>query len=696
MPGPTTVLVSDDEEVPVSPISPQAVHPQGATIDLTAVSPIKATGAAIPKPSLNDGGQTEPVSAPQVPIASTTTSDILSGPQDGSYPSRIFLDVCSGSTRPLSQAILALGGDVCSIDILLCQDYDLLDDKFYLKLLRLAASGRIAYAACSPSCNEYSVLKLKPGGPPALRSQEFLDGFPNLTPDQLSKVQNSHLMLFRCTELLQVVMSAGGHGHLEQPPSAMSWLESCTQKWLLAGGSHCIHLAACAFGRDWPKSWLFASSFEPLTSLACLCEHPPGHHPPLAGVRDETGGFLSRRTAEYPEQLAQKFAQIILPLVRGSGRDFSLGELLQSLPTKGVWDPPLAQVDGAGFHSKPDWSHPHSMKPNVFHEFRQHWMQTILSKNLHKQVTQHFLEQRPDPPFDSTLVEQMRQSIDDLLQFHGITASWDVPTNQPMCLYILQALSRLIGDPDVELFRHLIEGVPTGFLHNIPPSHCFDRTTETDDDPPPLSVHFDGWKSAHDDPEITSELVQEEVRQGWVFEFPGTLADAQAQYPVGVSIGKLGVATSTSRPPRLVVDSSVCGLNQNCPLPEKGSLPSAKDIIRSFPLRNSSAPLSGLSLDVKSAHKRVAIHPSEHGLVGFSWQGKIFFYKVCPFGATFSAHWWSRLGGFLLRIAHRLLYIPHCALLYVDDFIFFQDEKVLPISAAFLVLFFRAINLPIS
>ena len=228
-------------------------------------------------------------------MPTTTPEHLDTIQQESSCPSRIFLDICSGSNRPLSKAILAQGGDVCSVDILLCQDYDLLNDAFYLKLLCLAASGRIAYAACSPSCNEYSVLKLKPGGPPALRSQEFLDGLPNLTADQLSRVQNSHLMLFRCTEILQVVLSAGGHGHLEQPPSAMSWLENCTQKWLLSGGYHCIHLAACAFGRDWLKSWMFASSFAPLISLACLCEHPPGHHPPLAGVRDETGGFMSRR-----------------------------------------------------------------------------------------------------------------------------------------------------------------------------------------------------------------------------------------------------------------------------------------------------------------------------------------------------------------------------------------------------------------
>jgi hypothetical protein len=127
------------------------------------------------------------------------------------------LDICSGSTRPLSTAVLAQGGDVCSVDILRCNAYDLLNDTFYLKLLRLAASGRVAYAACSPSCNEYSVLKLKPGGPPPLRSRECLDGFPHLTADELTRVQNSHTMLYRCCEILQVVFSAGGTDTLSNP-----------------------------------------------------------------------------------------------------------------------------------------------------------------------------------------------------------------------------------------------------------------------------------------------------------------------------------------------------------------------------------------------------------------------------------------------------------------------------------------------
>ena len=693
-----TITISDDEEAAVSQVQHSAPVPQGTLQQgMNSVTGASSIGHH-PQVSPNqvDRGQRPQPSSISPPAAHPHQVPTNVEPAAGAYPSRIFLDICSGSTRPLSAAVQKMGGDVCSIDILLCSTYDLLNDEFYLDLLKVAASGRIGYAACSPSCNEYSVLKLKPGGPPALRSHEFLDGFPDLDADQLSKVQNSHTMLFRCTEILQVVYSAGGHGHLEQPPSAMSWLEGCTRNWLLSGGHYCVHLAACAFQRDWPKAWLFATSFEPLTEMACTCSHALGTHPPLAGVRDETGAFLSRRTAEYPEQLATQFAQTIFSLVSGSGRDFTLSELLRSLPVKDIWDPPIAQVDGAGFHSRPDWSHPSSLQPDIFKELRQHWLLQISQRQLHKEITQHFATQQPEPPFSDELVEEMRSSIRSFLSFHGMEADWTPPPNQPLCLHVLQALSRISSDPDVELFQHLIDGVPTGFQHNIPPSHCFETTSATSEDPPPLSVHFDGWKSAHDDPAVTTELVQEELRQGWVYEFPGTLSEAQEQFPIGVSIGKLGVATSSSRPPRLVVDSSICGLNQNCPLPERSSLPSAKDVIRSFPLRQSTSNLAGLSLDVKSAHKRVAIHPSEHGLVGFSWDNKIYFYKVCPFGATFSAHWWSRLGGFILRVFHKLLYLPHCALLYVDDFIIIQEAKVLPLSAALLSLFCRAISLPIS
>ncbi len=66
--------------------------------------------------------------------------------------------------------------------------------------------------------------------------------------------------------------------------------------------------------------------------------------------------------------------------------------------------------------------------------------------------------------------------------------------------------------------------------------------------------------------------MDEEVKQGWVYKLPGSIDDAEKHFS-RVAIGRLGVAFSDSRPPRLVVDSSVCGLNDRCKIPERTTLP---------------------------------------------------------------------------------------------------------------------------
>ena len=131
-------------------------------------------------------------------------------------------------------------------------------------------------------------------------------------------------------------------------------------------------------------------------------------------------------------------------------------------------------------------------------------------------------------------------------------------------------------------------------------------------------------------------------------EFPGTIGDAQERWRLGVLV-ELGIAFSEQRPPGLVVDSSICGLNSRCHVPEKSILASSTDVQRCFPLRQNPYPLSCLSLDVKSAHKRIIVRSSERGLLGSTFDNKLYFCKVCPFGAVFSASWWGRLSGFLMR-----------------------------------------------
>ena len=276
----------------------------------------------------------------------TGPSKTLMQQVESRHSTRIFLDICCGSHRPLSQALLSLGADVLSIDKLVNLQHNLLDGDFMETLLRICASGIVGYTAASPSCNEYSRLKLKPGGPQALRSPQYLDGLPGLAPESLFKVQDSHTMLSNCVQALMVTYSSGGDGHLEQPTTAMSWSEPCVQQWLLTAACHCVNLPACLYGADWQKSWMMASSSEALTSLGGTCDHGSQAHQSITGTRDASGAFISRTTAEYPQLLAARFAEVIFPLLSHSHQDLSVEDSVRCIPMKHLQEAPFARLHG--------------------------------------------------------------------------------------------------------------------------------------------------------------------------------------------------------------------------------------------------------------------------------------------------------------------------------------------------------------
>ena len=395
-----------------------------------------------------------------------------------------------------------------------------------------------------------------------------------------------------------------------------------------------------------------------------LCSHPYGSHTSLVVTRSESGEYLSRQTACYPPALAEAFADLVAPLVNQQSRDFRWDEIAQIPPRKDIFQPPFGQEDGGGLHANPDWSLGARTASDVFGPLRKKWMTRILEARLDKQLVQYFsTADHSNPPFTEEILAPFRQDLEQFLIASGLTPNWEVRTHQPMCLNILHCLSTLMRDPDNTLFPSLIEGVGTGFQRDIPLSHCFPLSNSEDNEEPPLSAHLTNWQSAEDDIALTRELVQQEIDKGWVFPFEGTLEDAQQQYPLGVALGKLGVAHSDGRAPRLVLDNTVCGLNGRCHIPERSTLPSAKDVLRTFPMRNFSGDHMAFSLDIKAAHKRIVIRDEEHGLLGFTLQGQLFFYRVAPFGATFSAAWWSRLGGWMLRFFHFLIWWAHCPII---------------------------------
>ena len=430
--------------------------------------------------------------------------------------------------------------------------------------------------------------------------------------------------------------------------------------------------------------------------MACDCNHPAGSHQQIAGVRTSSGQYLSRSTAEYPIALAQQFAQIVLPLLSDQGRELTLVDYETHLPIKHISQPPFSKQDGAGLTSQSDWSGMHSYEDS-FSALRKNFFRTIMDQRLDLQVMRAFQHRQEDPPFSEEQIRPFRNFVEEFLLAQGMTPDWSTPPDQQLCLHILQQLCECMRDPDTSLFPYLIAGVPLGIKEDIMPSRCFPiNQPDVPFEPPLLSLHHTNWQSAEDEPEIVQELINKEVDSGWVQPFHGSIEDAQQFFSEGLAIGKLGLALSDTRPPRLVLDSTVCGVNPQSKIPEKASLPTARDVVRAYPLRQSSKPLSGVSFDVKSAHKQMAVHPSYRGYLCFQFKGKLYYYKVCPFGAVVSAHFWSRLGGAFQRLFHRLCYLPHASFLYVDDLLMFQESTIIGLSAAVIAIICLLTKLPIS
>ena len=153
--------------------------------------------AAGPEPASPTKGA--PQHAPGPPSAPSSApcpqvSELPSSPQPSQTPRqpRFFLAIFAGVHAPVSRAAAEQGLDRFQpLDIMSHSSHDILLDPMFEALLKLCWSGCIGLLMGAPPCKEYSRLKMKPGGPPALRTPAYMDGVPNLTPTQLQKVRDS-------------------------------------------------------------------------------------------------------------------------------------------------------------------------------------------------------------------------------------------------------------------------------------------------------------------------------------------------------------------------------------------------------------------------------------------------------------------------------------------------------------------------
>ena len=255
----------------------------------------------------------------------------------------------------------------------------------------LHISGLVGAVWSAPPCRFYSPLRKNDGGPPPLRSKDFLDGLPSLSPHQQRQVQESKEIHRRSDLMCIAVFQQGGFAGKEQPLNSLAWKEPSSQQFVEQCSCYFVATPACKWGLDISKHWALAATSDSISSLAGQCSHQ--NHMDFRGKRLPDGSYVSALTAEYPSALASAIINIISPWVSQSSlmnQDLSTWRtLLSKNPiTRG---PRI--TDGAGGNSSAIWTIPASK--DFFKSLRQTWIKRILQNKLYTHQSHWCLQASP-------------------------------------------------------------------------------------------------------------------------------------------------------------------------------------------------------------------------------------------------------------------------------------------------------------
>ena len=332
-------------------------------------------------------------------------------------------------------------------------------------------------------------------------------------------------------------------------------------------------------------------------------------------------------------------------------------------------------TDAAGNCNSANWTVPKTI--DTFKEVRKRWTSRILQLNLHLKFTNACSEHQADPFINDGDVLLFLQDLQVCFPTHHFDDT--ILPLQPFRLDLLHKLLTLSGDPDSHIAILLKEGTPSGAFTPLQPVGLGDQNPKPHEEPPDLQICQNNWSSANANPDVTRSLIQQEVENNFVQEIQD-IDTAERRWTKGAALGKLGVVCADNRDPRCVLDSTICGMNGCCYLPEKQRLPNLRHVSHFF---STCPPLQEQWQD-------------ERGALLFQFENKTYAYRSAYFGAKTSAWHWGRVSGALLRLVHKFMYFRHAAWVYVDDFLFLFPNSTAPVQFALAIILLQLIGAPLS
>ena len=198
---------------------------------------------------------------------------------------------------------------------------DITDQKVVQHIKRLIEEGCVLYIHFGTPCSSFSQARKDDGGPPPLRSAEFVTGLRGLSQRDQEKVELGNSLLALSVELIYHCHRYGVKWSLENPATSFMWDMPNMRQLQNALKPSFVTFDMCRFGSSHLKPTTIWSSFC-LQALALRCDKAvrPHEHVPLHGTIVINGKktFKTRLAQVYPSQLCDLWAQevkIVDPLL---------------------------------------------------------------------------------------------------------------------------------------------------------------------------------------------------------------------------------------------------------------------------------------------------------------------------------------------------------------------------------------------
>jgi hypothetical protein len=250
----------------------------------------------------------------------------------------LFSGPC-GRPDGLAAYLQAVGIEVTDCDIinLDSDDQDIADDAVWGRIKARMQSGDVDFVFAGPPCRSFSASRGSGPGPPVLRDELHLYGFPKsgassrgLLPHHFEQIRLDNLLAERSAEACGIMESLGNGYAVEQPipwRGAVSMFQFTCFLNLVGSGAKVVRFDQCMFGAPTRKPTQIIYGNSDFSSLEAWCDHAGveqwddhgrsylAPHPSIVGKKDKSGTFLTSSLAAYPRELCCKLATLIMSSV---------------------------------------------------------------------------------------------------------------------------------------------------------------------------------------------------------------------------------------------------------------------------------------------------------------------------------------------------------------------------------------------